>query len=423
MRQLFRLLYRRGIVLSAAFAAMTASPAMADWQMTVTVEDGSGPHAFCLTSAETASVLSGFVSRSRSVSLLVPNDRFAGKSSALSVTVTGKQGSVVLRADPSNTDVTADMGQARKSESACNLDNVIPVDEATEAMMAGLREKAESSEVANAISDPKSVMAYLESQSETMKVAYRDSQVTGLIRSDSYNAVVEQIAKDQKAREDRRKANEMLERVMAAVAMLAEEKKAAKEREEAANRRKQDEARTAFREADAESARNSGDDTPNVTDGPYKGENCFGAVGEGCAPMSWSWEKLFPEGSSCSPTMRNNPYIVECLVNTGSWAHDECCVRNPQGKKCGQQDREPNKCSAEWDHAFNHTLGGLYTWKRTVSKQVYNSSGYINEPLYCAPKGQALALGEGTEFCCSGRAKNEMVFYWAAFFLVDICQS
>ena len=421
----FRFLSRIGMRLAAvlaAFAALATGPAVADWQITVTIKDGSGPHAFCLSTAESQSVLSGFVSTARSVPIVVPNERYTSKADDIRVIVTGKRGTVVLNADPASPRVTADMSRARPSETACSFENAMPVGEASTAMLAGLKEQAEESETANAISDPKSIRAYLQSVSESSERFYAKAEITGLIRGDRYTAAVEQIAKDQKAREERRKANEMLERIMAAIAMLAEEKKAEKARQDAASQRKQDDARIAFREAEAASARDSETEGSNLTPGPYPPQNCFGAVGEGCAPMSWSWEKMFPEGSSCAPTMRNNPYIVECLVNSGSWAHDECCIRNPEGKKCGRQEREPNKCSAEWDHAFNHTLGGLFSWKRTVSKQVYNSSGYINEPLYCAKPGQVVAPSEGAQVCCSGQATQSIVLHWSLPFLVDICQ-
>jgi hypothetical protein len=135
---------------------------------------------------------------------------------------------------------------------------------------------------------------------------------------------------------------------------------------------------------------------PAVT--TVKSERCFGAVGAQCGPQQGL-------AGFCA--------AGRCPVNAGSWAHDECCWRNPNGLAChsgpfdyAAPDRHRNVCAAEWDKAVAHLAGGL-NWYRQVDFSKPNTTGVVVHADYCAPGG-TIIRAEDEMVCCSRRTPRAL---------------
>jgi hypothetical protein len=132
-----------------------------------------------------------------------------------------------------------------------------------------------------------------------------------------------------------------------------------------------------------------------------KQEFCFGALGAGCGGAQHG----VPVLALCANG--------RCLINAGSWAHDECCWRNPDGYVCreGPLDLVANQaasaCRADLDRAVAHLAGGL-NWSRPVNFQRANTTGVVVHAEYCAPDGTVLKR-QDARYCCSRMARPVQV--------------
>ena len=61
---------------------------------------------------------------------------------------------------------------------------------------------------------------------------------------------------------------------------------------------------------------------PNTAVSQPGGRRCHGTVGVQCGNL------LLGQIAVCHPRLDGN---VLCMVNAGSWRHDECCARQPNG--------------------------------------------------------------------------------------------
>lgn len=90
-----------------------------------------------------------------------------------------------------------------------------------------------------------------------------------------------------------------------------------------------------------------------------------------------------------------------CWINAGSWEHDECCMRNPQGLGCGlERLTEGEGCEESWNKAIALTLAGL-SWRRELDRCRHSRT--VDFSAYCAPGGTELEAIDVNK-CCSGRA-------------------
>lgn len=132
------------------------------------------------------------------------------------------------------------------------------------------------------------------------------------------------------------------------------------------------------------------------------GHKCLGAAGQNCGDRSLG------EVSTCIPEAGT------CLINAGSWLHDECCVRNPDGGMCDGKMEEAvtqvlpagsQVCQAEFNKAVTR-LGTPLTWLRRVDMSVRNTTGIVDHAAYCAPQGTLVDSAAGEQrFCCSRAAR------------------
>ena len=120
-------------------------------------------------------------------------------------------------------------------------------------------------------------------------------------------------------------------------------------------------------------------------------EYCFGAVGIGCCgiPGIRSADVWGCEGS-------------RCVVNAGSWDHDECCWQHGRdGTMCGVLVGPA--CNAEWDRAVHRTLHRL-SWMRVVDRTHRETDGRVDRSQLCAPSGTIVARGDEGK-CCARRGR------------------
>lgn len=129
-----------------------------------------------------------------------------------------------------------------------------------------------------------------------------------------------------------------------------------------------------------------------------KQEFCFGALGAGCGGAQHN----LPVLALCANG--------RCYINAGSWAHDECCWRNPNGYVCKDgpfdlvTNQGANACRADFDKAVAHLSGGL-NWSRSISFQRANTTGVVVHTEYCAPDGTVLKR-QDARYCCSRAART-----------------
>ena len=130
---------------------------------------------------------------------------------------------------------------------------------------------------------------------------------------------------------------------------------------------------------------------PLVAGTPCAFEYCFGAVGIGCCgiPGIRSATEWGCEGE-------------RCVINAGSWEHDECCwAHGREGTMCGALVGPA--CNAEWQTAVHRTLHRL-SWMRVVDKTRRETNGRVDRSEFCAPTGTIVAR-EDEDKCCTRRAR------------------
>lgn len=161
----------------------------------------------------------------------------------------------------------------------------------------------------------------------------------------------------------------------------------------------------------------------NPTTGPFAGryEYCFGGVGPQCAGVP----VLAPNILNASGT----GYTMK--VSVGSILHDNCCLRNPQGKWCGgpgvngsgkaEENNHNGQCVKEWDKAWWNAIDGRQwtvavnptqpanltpTGGRLASLKDGSTITWeevVQSRNFSAPAGTSLDRGDEA-FCASGRA-------------------
>ena len=124
---------------------------------------------------------------------------------------------------------------------------------------------------------------------------------------------------------------------------------------------------------------------------------CFGGLGQRCGPMK--------EGLSTPLALCANG---TCFINAGSWIHDECCWRFPNGMACTAGPTAPHDghCTTEFAKAVLHLAAG-YNWPRQVSFDERTLNGNVRFNAYCAPNG-FIVHRDDINRCCSrnGRPVN-----------------
>jgi len=106
----------------------------------------------------------------------------------------------------------------------------------------------------------------------------------------------------------------------------------------------------------------------------YQLDFCHGAVGSNCTPT--------PLPPPLPPITRSDPTpdgMRRMEVSVGSMAHDTCCSRSPNGKRCGGR-WEDGSCSMEWD------------WAVEAQLNAWNFSQLFNPTVPYYPPHQSVVL-------------------------------
>ena len=105
-----------------------------------------------------------------------------------------------------------------------------------------------------------------------------------------------------------------------------------------------------------------------------RADHCFGAAGMQCGMFAGG-----PLGNVAFCSGWNfNPATTFCEVSGGSWAHDSCCVDNPNGRWCGGLASAFNSgCVTAWDRATHRFVWG-YHWLRVVDGTRNDTDGTVN---------------------------------------------
>ena len=148
---------------------------------------------------------------------------------------------------------------------------------------------------------------------------------------------------------------------------------------------------------------------------------CFGAVGIACfgAIPTEAEATLVAAAGVISPaavafaaaSVLETAYLGcapdgSCVVNAGSWSHDECCAdEGAAGVFCSLEGAitPGGPCQAAWDKAVHRVVHGL-NWRRHLNQCRFDDDGRVDFAEYCAPAGTIVARQDRTR-CCGGRTR------------------
>lgn len=122
----------------------------------------------------------------------------------------------------------------------------------------------------------------------------------------------------------------------------------------------------------------------------FEGERCFGAVGLECGQPPPNVPDALCLGNAC-------------LINAGSWKHDECCWEQKvsgSGKSCISfaLNTPAEVCADSWAKAWNRVTFGQ-SWRRTLNLSKRSTTGEVVFDEYCAEPGARLHKDDAW-FCC-----------------------
>lgn len=262
------------------------------------------------------------------------------------------------------------------------------------------------------------VLEILESQGSevtpTLLNQYINDTVTSIARYDgaellqptgrraALEEVLEQIARNERKREQSEKLKKFMEDLAAAARAIADERDAA--REEARLERERQELEEK-QKAEAEERR-------------AKLETCYGAMGPGCG--IWAGEgltKITLCGPSTLKSIVDGRYQLSCGINTGSWGHDECCTLDENGHWCFGPGPSTASCTSDFNRGFARMLSPFQWERHDVDPTRTNSSGKVEHDLYCAKRGTPMWASE-VDYCCS-RDAREFNFWDGLAFVND----
>lgn len=137
--------------------------------------------------------------------------------------------------------------------------------------------------------------------------------------------------------------------------------------------------------------------------GAVRAQRCHGAVGMGCG--EWLAGDLavvipLPDG------------MVLCMINAGSWRHDECCESQPNdnpGVMCAGGGETSTNCHSQWARAHHRTINGYSWWRRVDPNRVDTTPLRVDHPLFCGRRNARIHTRDVTTteapFCCSRRSR------------------
>lgn len=123
-------------------------------------------------------------------------------------------------------------------------------------------------------------------------------------------------------------------------------------------------------------------------------DSCFGAIGSRCGITSEGFDTPI---SLCL----NN----QCLINAGSWDHDECCWQFPNGKLC-RAPGAPNdgRCATQLSKAISRLTAG-YNWRRDINFETENATGVVVRTTFCARPGTIVHRND-VDRCCNNSSRQ-----------------
>ena len=132
-------------------------------------------------------------------------------------------------------------------------------------------------------------------------------------------------------------------------------------------------------------------------------QRCYGAIGNNCGAAD-GFNFGFCAGN-------------RCMINAGSWTHDECCIAQRRNGPAPQSQQgscspapfgpPPHVCQAEFNKAVAHLAAPGLTWTRTVNtsaQRCTTTTMLVDHAAMCNPSGGTLACGDD-RMCSSRTAK------------------
>jgi hypothetical protein len=131
-------------------------------------------------------------------------------------------------------------------------------------------------------------------------------------------------------------------------------------------------------------------------------QRCYGAIGNNCG-VADGFNFGFCAGNLC-------------MINAGSWEHDECCIKHRQNGPSTVQGScsppasgapPPHVCQTEFNKAAAHLAAPGLTWTRTVStSKAICGTGELDvvHADMCNLSGGTLGCAD-KKYCCSGSAQ------------------
>jgi hypothetical protein len=382
---------KRGLGALAVCTAVLGSGAAADEVIPVRTLSDTESTIFCVGTERSPSRFGGYEIKGNEGAVLIPA-RISKESGAQEYTITATSGdrSGTIQYTGGDEPLTVRLDDERSA--GCNADLLMPVNDYLDSWAEAVR--ASENEVRRATGDDLITGELLESMigenREIMAETFTAVGMTGIIPDDRFAAVSDVAATfiaEQEARERREKARQFIEDLAAAAeeyarqrderrARLAEERRREEARRQAEEVKRQErERRDAIRQA---------------------AQYCFGALGSGCGRFEIGLEAMDVQLSTCHPNRYDSNHT--CLVNAGSWTHDTCCAKNPDGFVCDGPGGN-STCAAEFWLGARRFISPFNWWRTDVDSRRADTDGQVDHDLFCAKKHTIVYRGD-TNYCC-----------------------
>lgn len=134
-------------------------------------------------------------------------------------------------------------------------------------------------------------------------------------------------------------------------------------------------------------------------------QRCYGAIGNNCGAADGFDNFGFCVGN-------------KCMINAGSWTHDECCIAQRRNGPAPESQQgscspvisgspPPHVCQAEFNTAVAHLAAPGLTWTRTVdtsAQRCTTTTMQVDHTAMCNQSGGTLSCTD-QRMCCSRSAK------------------
>lgn len=396
-----------GLALGSALFSLASGGAHSEEVRPLLISGFEEAAVICVGDEERPAKFGGYLTEDATAQVFIPaRDVDGGLLETVLITVSDGERSGQIDLSAFTEEGTIELNQS--ANRTCNPDRLVEIEAHIEQRrrtmdrVAAYWIEANDSDVIT----PRLVTSMLDEIDETAKTAMARAGISAVLPSAQDEALQKAIS-DLRRRQETKDRNEAFERAVNALGEAAREY--ARQREE--KRRQALEAIERERQRVLQEQIEAEERNARMEAAQY----CFGALGSGCGALDLSGVldgDVDVQFSSCHPNLLDSNHT--CLVNVGSWGHDECCFQNPDGWFCDGPGGG-DACSDEFWLGTQRFVSPFNWWRRDVNSRLADTDGKVDHGKYCAKPGTIILKDDANRCCYSDVGLN--VFDLAAFYL------